>query len=453
MLTTINTKATVVFLVCVIAVCLVVCLGCEWMQGMEYETFATDVEKQYSPELTYFTISIEDPSGNLPKTAMSTKNLEKRKHAEVRMAERKKNEEATKKDGEKRKEKLDTLAHFYWFWNGSHYSKKTIAETLDIVTIWNNHRPSSCKLWIQIGMNTLPISVSQVNSSTLRNALQNGLREKVEGVQGCYTPASETPDKKFTCIPCDRQQQPDPPGYGSNSNRTTNVRQTENMWYYLPEYIAKTSVSDLVQRIYSTRGKCPTTCKLLFHGGLSKPLEVNSTNEVNIKSVVQRVKDKGSTKGFILCCALKSVPIDRMYNPKTNAFTCQRCSNYILSDSGANDEEVKEDITNGYDPSEYSPYEIADFEPSQIEPNGKMWTSADKKVWPYAATMDSEMLCAASLPSPAAKKLYGKDDVVAQENKNSAHGGAEPMQAPSPHTTILHKHYHTFTNTTNSSKE
>ena len=451
MTTTLKIKTVIIFLVWVIAVCLVVCVGCEWTYGAKYETFVTDAKEKYTPILTYFTISVDNPTGNLSKkntTQMSSEYLEKRKQANAWRAEQKKNK-SNEKDTEEPK------THAYWFWNGRYYSKTDIADTLDIVTVWNNNCPSGCKLWIQIGMNTLPLRVARTDISVLRKALLKGLQEKVEGVHGCYTPADKTPDNKLTCYPCDQQQQPDPPGYGSNSNRTTDVRQTENMWYYLPEYIAKTSVPDLVQRIYSTRGKCPTSCKLLFHGGLNKPLEVNSNNEENIKSVIQRVKDKGSTKGFILCCALRSVTIDRMYNPKTNAFNCQRCSKYIMSDSGADgeDDEVNEDNTNGYDPSEYSPYEIAEFEPSLIKPNGRRWTSADKEVWPYAATMDSEMLCAASSPPPTAKQLYGKDGVVAEGNKHSARNGAEPNDAPSPHTTILHKHFHTFTNTANGRKE
>ena len=463
-------QTVVLVLTGLLTLCLVLCIGCEWIDTHPFEPFNVDSSETetedttYTPELTYFTISVDNPNDNVMS---SSEYLQQKKREQQRQLEKRRKKNATTTESQKKNDedeedkptstaqdvpaatkqingKDDQKEHSYWFFNGRHYVKKTIAETKHILTIWNNNCPDMCKLWIQIGSNTTPIQIAEQNVSTIHKHVENGLKEKVEGIQGCYTPATETPDTNFTCMPCEQRQLPDP-GYASNSNRTTDVRQTENMWYYLPEYIAKTSTNDLVKRIYSTRGKCSTTCQLLFHGGLNTPLEVNSKNEESIKSVVQQVKDRGTTKGFILCCALKSVSIDRMYNSKTNTFNCQRCSKYIHSDSGANDggEDLPEDNTNGYDPSEYSPYEVVDFEPAMIEPTGKHWTSADKKVWPYSTTMDSETMCKAPLlPTPMQKQLYGKDKVETETNEQVNHELSNV--SPPPSTIVHHIHHHTI---------
>ena len=296
-------------LVLVLVVCLLAYVGCELMGAVE--TFATDDANLTPGDQTYFTISQTNPGSQ-------TRSSSSRLRQEIQ--EQKDGGDAKQGDAKKDDKTTDpTTPYAYWFWNGDTYAKKTIAETLHIINIWKDNCPNNCNLWIQIGDDTTPLNVNSSTNVVLKTAVENGLDKQHKGLNGCYTPSSETPNKDFTCIPCPQRSQLNQSAlfrdWHNNPDRAVSTSghdmvHTDNYWSFLPEYISKTATTDLVQKIFTIEKMCPTTCKLIFHGGTSKPIPVNSVNETNIRTVVQGVKDKGAKKGITLCCALKTASID-----------------------------------------------------------------------------------------------------------------------------------------------
>jgi len=406
-----------------------------------------DADSNYTPDNTYFNISKTDPHGG---THSSSSNLQKMK---------------AQADGstEQTSTTTDTGAtdgFYYWFWNGTEFSKTDIAETMHIVSIWQDNCPKTCKLWIQIGGDTPPINVSVTHISALKALLNKGLvaektRQRREELKGCYTPSAETPKKNFDCVACDHHKKStlstssifqdwhnDPDRAVSTSGH--DILHTDNSWLFLPEYISKKATTDLMQKIFAVEKQCPSTCKLLFHGGTATPLEVNDKNESQIRSIVQGVKDNGAKKGITLCCAIRTASIDSMYDAKTNTLNCKRCSAYVLSSSGANDARPSATSSTpaeqGRNSAFYSSHASPDFGPSAMHPSGSRWSSADDRVSPYVSTMSNEALCGTAKP-PTQQRLYGnaQPERVApmQTNDGSCANNANK---------VYHQHTHTFTN-------
>ena len=146
-------------LVVVLVVCLVACATCEMVDAGALEMFV-DADSKYTPDDTYFNISKTDPQD---KTNSSSSNLQKMKA---------KADEHTSNSPEQTTTTTTTTTttdeYHYWFWDGTEYSKKDIAETMHIVSIWKDNCPKTCELWIQIGGDTQPIDVSTTDISTLK---------------------------------------------------------------------------------------------------------------------------------------------------------------------------------------------------------------------------------------------------------------------------------------------
>lgn len=441
-------------LVLLLVVCLVVCLGLEL--GRAVETFATDDANLTPGDRTYFTISPTDPSSQTRTSSdRLQQELQEQRGADGAESADNSTEQETTTDDDM--EATSTVPYAYWFWNGSAYARKSVAETLHIINIWKDNCPNNCRLWIQIGEDTMPLNVASTTNVGLRVAVQGGVDNKRKSLRGCYTPASETPDKDFTCIPCAQQSQlnqsPIFQDWHNDPRRTVStsghdIVHTDNYWYFLPEYIAKTATTALVQKVFTIQQMCPSTCKLVFHGGSSRPLVVDTTNEAAIRTIVQSVKDRGAQKGITLCCALKDASIDTMYDAASNTFNCERCSNYILSDSGSVSGSGSSD-SSGTDTAFYSSYASPQFGPSLMTPKGPQWSSSGDQVSPYATTMSNQTLCgAASNPPPTQQLLYGN---ASPQNTSESEGTSSCAGTPScsscPVTnTVFHQHVHTFTN-------
>jgi hypothetical protein len=307
----------------------------------------------------------------------------------------------------------------YWFWNGTEFSKKDIVGTIHIVSIWQDNCPDTCKLWIQISSDTQPIRVSGTHISALKALLNKGLTGKKGQLKGCYTPSAETPTTNFDCVTCDhppRKSKPSPSTISQDwhndpdravSTSGHDILHTDSSWYFLPEYISKKATTDLVQKIFTLKKQCPTTCRFIFHGGTTTPLEVNSQNEPLIRSIVQSVKDTGAKKGITLCCAIRVASIESMYDANTNTFNCDRCSAYVLTSSGANDPRPSTASNTPIEQGNTSVfYSRPDFGPSVMHPSGSRWSSADDRVTPYVSTMSNDVLCGTTTP-PTQQRLYG----------------------------------------------
>ena len=82
-------QTVVLVLTGLLTLCLVLCIGCEWIDTHPFEPFNVDSSETetedttYTPELTYFTISVDNPNDNVMS---SSEYLQQKKREQQRGA-------------------------------------------------------------------------------------------------------------------------------------------------------------------------------------------------------------------------------------------------------------------------------------------------------------------------------------------------------------------------------
>lgn len=328
----------------------------------------------FDPDQTYFSISHTNPSD---KTNSSSSRLKKLLN--------KQNDNATDNKNDEEAPKLQ-----YWFWDGESYSSKTLQEVIRIIFGWKKKCPDKCNLWIQIG-DTQPIQVDKTNRKDLKQALQQGLKDKADGLDGCCTPQDSPPDDDFRCIPCrQKSKQQFKPQLSGNSEESSNLNahsppngekidnNVSNYRVWDSDKLRNSNVQELLQEVFNIKNECNDNCKLWLSLTNRRPVEVQSANESKIRSMLTNARKQGNGTNITLCCAPKNVKLNQMYNAEDNTFNCQRCTSNIMDEGSAADESTTVNAN-----EQQMPYSGVNIAPRMMQPSGPRWTSADNNVTPY----------------------------------------------------------------------